>query len=76
MILTLLEAAELKKEIADNFSVQLHFHDGCGGQYFSFDKTDVALARHITDFLAMKNLHAVFSDDGLQFTVENFTRGK
>lgn len=74
MILTLSEAAELKKETAEKCSVRLHFHDGCGGQYFSLDQPDEAAAQHIAEFLALRNRRALFSEDGLRFTVEKATR--
>ena len=31
----------LKAELMDNFNTYLHFHDACGGQYFSFDEVRV-----------------------------------
>ncbi|MGN0522208.1 MAG: hypothetical protein ACI4IQ_06180 [Eubacterium sp.] len=70
MILTLSEAADLKKEINDNFSVELHFHDGCGGQYFSLEKVDDKVKDYIIRYFSSKNMKAVFSDDGLNFTVQ------
>lgn len=38
MAISITEAAELKRAILDNFGVTLHFHDGCGGQYFTLDE--------------------------------------
>ena len=70
MIFTLSEAAELKKEMYNNLGIQLHFHDGCGGQYFSLEKSDETAMKKITEFFENKNLRAVFSQDGMSFTVE------
>ena len=70
MIFTLSEAAELKKEIADILGIQLHFHDGCGGQYFSIESADETAMKKITEFFEKKNLRAVFFKDGMSFTVE------
>lgn len=70
MILTLSEASKLKKEVSDRFSTEIHFHDGCGGQYFSLDESSDELREYITEYFADKNMQAIFSEDGLHFTVE------
>lgn len=69
MTFTLSQAAALKKEIADKFTVALHFHDGCGGQYFSIDTPTPALQKSISDYLKSRNLQAVFSENGSTFSV-------
>ena len=68
MILSLTEAAELKHEIAARFAATAHFHDGCGGQYFSLDTPESA--SRIAEFLRERGMTAAFSEDGLRFTVE------
>lgn len=70
MILSLSAAAELKKAVAEKFSVNVHFHDGCGGQYFSLQKPQDEIREFISNFLASKNFKAVFSENGEHFTVE------
>ncbi len=70
MILTLSEVTELKKAVSDRFSANLHFHDGCGGQYFSLDEGNGELQKYITAYFADINMQAVFSEDGLRFTVK------
>ena len=74
MILNLSEVTKLKKEVSDRFSAELHFHDGCGGQYFSLDEISDELRKCITAYFADKNMQAVFSEDGLSFTVKKGTR--
>ena len=37
------EVLELKKACAEHFPDHVHFHDGCGGQYFSLDEENDAL---------------------------------
>lgn len=69
MIVSLSDAAELKKEIEEKFSVKIHFCDGCGGQYFTVDRPTEELKEFITAFFAAKNLKTVFADDGEHFTV-------
>lgn len=39
------EVLELKKACAEHFPDHVHFHDGCGGQYFSLDEENDALLR-------------------------------
>lgn len=69
MILALSDITKLKKEIGDRFSAQIHFHDGCGGQYFSLDERNDEIQKYITAYFADMNVQAVFSEDGLRFTV-------
>lgn len=69
MILALSDITKLKKEINDRFSAQIHFHDGCGGQYFSLDEQNDEIQKYITAYFADMNMQAVFSEEGLRFTV-------
>lgn len=62
-------AAELKKAAAEKFTSAIHFHDGCGGQFFTVDEPSEELKNFITDFFAAKNMKPVFSDDGTSFTL-------
>ena len=73
MILTLSEVNTIKKEVSDRFSVQIHFHDGCGGQCFSLDESNDELQKYITAYSTDMNMHAVFSEDGLYFTIKKGT---
>lgn len=61
---------KFKKELMDKQSVYLHFHDGCGGQYFTLEKNSDEIKKCIYIFLSEYNLKASFTDDGLQFNVE------
>jgi len=31
------DVLEMKKTVDEKFHLNVHFHDGCGGQYFSLD---------------------------------------
>lgn len=62
-------AAELKKAAAEKFNSAIHFHDGCGGQFFTVDEPSEELKNFITEFFAGKNMKPVFSDDGTSFTL-------
>lgn len=70
MVLTLSEVTKIKKEVSDRFSAELHFHDGCGGQYFSLDEKSDELQKYIASYFADMNMQALFSEDGLCFTVK------
>lgn len=60
---------KFKQELMNTRSAYLHFHDGCGGQYFTLEETNDDIRNSIIDFLNDNKLKASFSDDGLQFTV-------
>lgn len=70
MILTLSDISEFRRAIKEKFRVEIHFHDCCGGQYFSLDVNSPALQKFIEQYFAQKRLQAVFSDDFLSFTVK------
>ena len=70
MIISLTDAAELKREAAEKFSVQIHFHDGCGGQYYTVEEPTEELKKYIAEFLTSKKMKPVFSEDGSSFYVE------
>ena len=61
---------KFKNELMNKQSVYLHFHDGCGGQYFTLEKTGEEIRKCIGEFLSDNKLKASFSNDGLQFTVD------
>lgn len=69
MILTIFEVENLKKEVLQKFSVQIHFHDGCGGQYFTVDQPTEELKESVIEFFATRELEVVFSETGEQFRV-------
>lgn len=61
---------ELKNEAQEHFTDKIHFHDACGGQYFSLETKNEMLATFIEKYFAKHNIKAVFSDDGLNFSLE------
>lgn len=70
MIWSITEVVALKKEIREKFSVEIHFHDGCGGQYFTLEEPAKALKGALVSFFAAKGLKAVFTENGGSFVVE------
>lgn len=70
MILTLNDVAELKNILEKRFSARLHFHDCCGGQYFTVDGTNDELKSFLTDYFSERKLKVNFSENGDSFSVE------
>ena len=62
-IVSISEAAELKKVIKTKFGADIHFHDACGGQYFSVDNANEDLKSFVLKYFAEKGLSARFSED-------------
>jgi len=69
MAISITEASELKKAILDNFGVTLHFHDGCGGQYFTLDERNDEIKRFIESYFDKKGMTVTFIARGTQFSV-------
>lgn len=70
VVLSLMEAIELKCLSQEKFGVHLHFHDGCGGQYFSLeDEADKGLKDCIREYTDKKGLKTVFEEDGKGFYI-------
>lgn len=61
---------ELKNEAQKHFTDKIHFHDACGGQYFSLETKNEMLVIFIKEYFAKQNINAVFSDDELNFSLE------
>ncbi len=69
-ILDFTEVLELKKVVQEKYNIYVHFHDACGGQYFSMEETKDGVQQFIKEFFSVKKLLPVFTDDGLTFTLE------
>lgn len=69
-ILSFNNVAELKHAVAEKFSTPIHFHDGCGGQYFTVENSSEELRNFIVEYFEKRNLFVVFSDDRSQFCIE------
>jgi hypothetical protein len=68
MYITIGEVSKLKADVKELFSAEIHFHDACGGMFFSLDEKNPALQEYLTDYFSGKNLKVNFSDDGLQIS--------
>jgi hypothetical protein len=69
LILTLNDVVDFKNDVKKFYSDDIHFHDGCGGQYFSLDEKNDELKEYIIKYFSQRNLKAVFNGD-LNFTVQ------
>lgn len=69
MVIDLSNVVELKKEVLKKYGVELHFHDVCGGQYFSLDKSTPELVKNLSDFFTQKGYRVSVSKDGKGFSL-------
>ena len=69
-MLTLSEIVELKNTLIYGSDSELHYHDVCPKPYFTLDRTDPKIQKIIDTYLSSKKHFAVYSPDGLQFTIE------
>lgn len=61
----------LKSELMENFNTYLHFHDACGGQYFSFDEIpNDEVLQHAENFFRNMNYKIQISDDKPSFYIK------
>lgn len=64
------QVLELKKAVAEHFKDKVHFHDACGGQYFSLDQNNKDLENFIIAYFKYHNINVIFSANRLTFTLE------
>ena len=65
------EVLKIKKLLDEKFGVYLHFHDACGGQYFSFDSTpDKSIIDYLSKYFSELGGRLNTSDNGLTFSVQ------
>lgn len=64
MILTFNDVAVLKNILEKRFSSRLHFHDCCGGQYFTVEELSDELKAFLTNYFSERNLKVNFSENG------------
>lgn len=65
--INLTEMSHLKKQVAEQFSAELHYHGSCGGQNFSVDPSSTELRHFLEEYFGEKGLALSFSADGLRF---------
>lgn len=68
--LNLLDAIELKKFVKSQFDIDIHYHDGCAGQYFELEETNDMIREYLTNYFLEKNIGILFNDKQNAFTLE------
>ena len=63
------EIIKLKEAVKKEFDEKVHFHDACGGQYFTLKKNDENLRNFITQYLG-KDGYEVKFDTEISFVIE------
>ena len=69
MVLKLQDVAKLKEYIREKYNQELHLHDTCSGQYFTFDTKIKGIDKDIKNYLKKIGKTAIFNDD-TSFTAE------
>lgn len=65
--INLYDAIEFKKIIKNQFGIDVHWHDGCGGQYFELEATNDLIIEFIESFFKEKNLGTIFNETKTEF---------
>ena len=73
MILSISDIEILKNTVTREFPMQIHFHDGCGGQYFTVDEPTEELKAFLCEYFSKRKLKVRFSESGDSFTVEEIS---
>lgn len=66
----------LKQAVQAECSAKLHFHDGCGGQYFTLEEPTDKVCAFVLAYLEREGISAVFSEDRTQFVLTEKTAEK
>lgn len=69
-IISFEEVLELKHACDEKFKEHVHFHDACGGQYFTLETDSDDIRNFIKDFMAKMNYKVVFDKTRMSFTLE------
>ena len=72
--INLFDVIELKKAIKDQFSIDLHFHDSCAGQYFELEETNDMVIEFLNTYFNTKNIGVLFNDKKNSFTLVDIKR--
>ncbi len=65
------EVLKLKAACAEHYPDHVHFHDGCGGQYFNLDEKNDGLREFICGYFDQQGMTAFFFEDEMTFTVSD-----
>ena len=62
---------KIKNAVNEKFGEYVHFHDACGGQYFSLETDSDDIRDFIKDFMLKIDYKVIFDKSGLSFTLED-----
>ena len=65
--INLYDAIEFKKSIKEQFDIDVHWHDSCGGQYFELETTNNLITEFIEAYFREKNIGMIFNDKKTEF---------
>jgi hypothetical protein len=65
--LTIDEVIQLKKAVKDAVGVEVHYHDTCGGMYFTFDENKEGLRKFVESYFAEKGMEVAFDEVNKNF---------
>lgn len=65
------EVIKLKNAVNSEFGEKVHFHDACGGQYFTLEKNNPEMVEFIKTYVQKLGYMADFDVNGLSFTMED-----
>ena len=60
---------KIKNAVNEKFGEYVHFHDACGGQYFTLEHTSPQIIEFIKEFVKTLGYTAEFEENGLFFTL-------
>lgn len=67
------DVLKMKKAVDEVFHLNVHFHDACGGQYFSLDeKPSDELRRFIVNYFEKLGIKVNYTNDFQIFTLEKY----
>ena len=64
------EVLKLKQACNEKFKEHVHFHDACGGQYFTLETDSDEIRDFIVDFMKKMNCKITFDKTKMSFTIE------
>jgi hypothetical protein len=68
--LTFDEVIQFKKAVKDAVGVDIHFHDTCGGMYFTFDEGKEGLKQFVENYFAEKGIEVNFDEEHKNFVTK------
>lgn len=65
------DVLKLKQACSEKFKEHVHFHDACGGQYFTLETNSDEIREFIKEFLLKMDYKVNFDKSGMSFTLDD-----